>query len=802
MQPTADSRTKRLCSTDGIRRLSAAIVLVSIWSLGWGCGDRSKPTSSEDFRSLEPYPNRLDELTDLWEPQPSRNHPRDLVVVPERGRLYATLQGAIDDPGHQVAVIDLAKRREVRRFDVGRSPTGLALHPNERHLVVTNRYSNFLSIIDLETSRVTRKKSDFYLIQAAFGPDGERLYATNRQHDTLQAWDLRVDGGELKLDRVRPSGKPNGVPVGQNPRNLVVSRDGESIYVGTITGLTISRIDSETLEERNVESPYSTHRSKTSKGIDRLDVGAPPRGMAVEDGHIYVATLSRSTGHPAFTGPDTDGDGQPGDGTPNRAFNDLQNEIAVFRTPNLQDEYRYTSDSLCCPDNLDVTPWETGGELLPTESLRIVGGALPEDVAVAHTNRDDYLIVTYAGSNEIQRFTIRSDGALEPGPIARVGFNPSAVAIEEERDEVYVANRLEETISIVELSTLKVKTDVSVGEQSEKPFPATDAEIGELFFFAGADFSVDGDQTCAHCHPSRGNVDKVFALRELADPRGSRVPPVMRGLLETRPWFWEGARDEFNIFPDMFARRYNFCCHELAEEEDHAIDLAECADNPPEACSERSHPHDVPTLDHFYRDAARKLTGRTRSFGGAIDVPLDFEGITRLLGLFLIHEPALFPNPNSSATPAVRRGRRIFNSPTTGCSVCHPRPAFAVSLDYNPFDTPLNFGPLITPRHGPQGENIDLLHEGFLRSFPMAEQAEDIHINPPGLLGIWDRAQRFYHDGRARSLRETLCPPNHPALRPGESGFNELDGMPDTHGGTSHLNAEQLSDLIAFLRSL
>ncbi len=58
------------------------------------------------------------------------------------------------------------------------------------------------------------------------------------------------------------------------------------------------------------------------------------------------------------------------------------------------------------------------------------------------------------------------------------------------------------------------------------------------------------------------------------------------------------------------------------------------------------------------------------------------------------------------------------------------------------------------------------------------------------------------HHGRAKGLREVICTPGHPALQPGERGFNEHEGIPDTHGGTSHLTAGNIADLIDYLETL
>ena len=126
-----------------------------------------------------------------------------------------------------------------------------------------------------------------------------------------------------------------------------------------------------------------------------------------------------------------------------------------------------------------------------------------------------------------------------------------------------------------------------------------------------------------------------------------------------------------------------------------------------------------------------------------------------------------------------------------------------MSFEYNPFETPLRFGPVVTPDRAADGTDLDRAAAGFLGTFPMAEQTDDgILLNPPTLKGIWDRAPGFLHDGRAANLREVVSTPGHPALREGETGYNERDGIPDTHGGTSHLTAGEVRDLVRFMKSL
>ena len=96
------------------------------------------------------------------------------------------------------------------------------------------------------------------------------------------------------------------------------------------------------------------------------------------------------------------------------------------------------------------------------------------------------------------------------------------------------------------------------------------------------------------------------------------------------------------------------------------------------------------------------------------------------------------------------------------------------------------------------GKNADALASGFLTLFGGANNRFSI----PSLRGLWDRPQFFYHDGRATTLVEALATPGHPILHVGQTGFNERDGIPDLHGGTSHLAPHQFHDLIEYLMSI
>jgi cytochrome c peroxidase len=104
-------------------------------------------------------------------------------------------------------------------------------------------------------------------------------------------------------------------------------------------------------------------------------------------------------------------------------------------------------------------------------------------------------------------------------------------------------------------------------------------------------------------------------------------------------------------------------------------------------------------------------------------------------------------------TELAKQGEAMFHREDTGCGRCHP-------------------GPLYT--------NLKLFNVGTRSKLDRADA-----FDTPTLVELW-RTGPYLHDGSAATIREVL-----------------IDRNPeDKHGRTSHLTAEELEALIAYLRSL
>lgn len=755
-----------------MRRIAVALAL----ALG-ACGDGASE-AVPGLRTLAPIRSPYGPGDPEWTPQPHRDRPLRVAVTPDGARALVTLQGLEDIPGRELAVVDLAARRVLRRIDVGASPTGVAVHPGGRFAVVTARFENRARVIDLGTLRVVALVPvDFYATDVAFTPDGRHAWISNRWRNHVVRWDLDVSGDRFTVTDARAE----ALPASTHPRDLAISADGTRLAVAGLDGLRVT-----------------LYALPSGARVAEVNLRAPVNDVVFAGRWLYALTQGAGSGHPPRVGPDTDEDGRPGDATANVNFQDQQNEIAVIRAEDGAVTRRYTSDTTCCRDWRDVDPADPAlGAFLPPRADWIVGGAVPESAAVC----GDRLWVAYLGSSELQTFAIDpADGSLRTLARGPTAHGPTAVACAP--GGALVVSSLAETLSHFTAPDAP-RADLAVGDLRGGAFPATDQEIGELVNIATAPFTVDGDQSCVMCHREFGAPDKAFSMPLLVHPEGTRMTLAHRGLADTRPWFFEAAMDELNFFPVLneFARVENFCCGDTALWSDAHPAPSDCEENPPPVCATRPWPRSLPSRNAFYLEVSRRVLGRARTIGDAFDAPLNFQGITRALGLSLLHRPRLLPNPNPRDTPAVRRGEALFRSPAVGCVPCHDGPGLAASLD-GAGSPRVRFGPVITPQRAPDGRNLDRVSDGFLRTFPDTTQdARAIEFGAPSLRGTWAHAQRFLHDGRARSLREVLLTPGHPALRRGERGFNETDGVPDTHGATSQLTPAQVDDLVTFLEA-
>jgi YVTN family beta-propeller protein len=115
------------------------------------------------------------------------------------------------------------------------------------------------------------------------------------------------------------------------------------------------------------------------------------------------------------------------------------------------------------------------------------------------------------------------------------GHNPTSVVVSPNSRWAYIANRLDDSLTVVDLAQAKVASTIDLGGPKE----ITLMRRGEQMFHA-AKFCYQGQFACATCHPN-SHLDGLSWNLETPQLGRDRVANrTLRGIRETAPYKWNG----------------------------------------------------------------------------------------------------------------------------------------------------------------------------------------------------------------------------------------------------------------------
>lgn len=549
------------------------------------------------------------------------------------------------------------------------------------------------------------------------------------------------------------------------------------------------------------------------------------------------------------------------DGTWNFKMRDIQNDIIAIDLKHIDfaalaarpapDYFLRTNKYEAHPgwvryssDTAEATSGDIKGDIPP--ELQRVPGAFPEWATVL----GDRLYVTMAGSFELVEWQIHAqprDPSERLVPVRSYDVGLLPVGVTADNGRLYVANRMSETVSAIDVQSGR-RSDIVVGNLSV-PALATDVERGDLVVHSTA-FSSDGDTSCAHCHYRDTGDGRGWGAAEVVGQNrwghltsgGTLGIPQMKNMYALQPFYFEGTH--------LIAEGQGADINEPASSIDFDRPIWRgdyTAVNSPLPKAERRLMHEelkerveVNKLGEVWHDLEHRRNQFFRDqsqthFGQAYDLA-DFY---RFVGAWMGNENRLLPSPYDKQHPSVQRGEQLFNSAQVMCGVCHTAPEFT-NKSRELADN--------ARRALPQLTTMTRRDASYSLASVFAVEAANGHpLGLPGaddgrfedqegsfttmtLRSIFDRPPVFLHHGRARSLREVVLTPRHPAarhylfpvlmgdeeVRPNrkEIGFNELtertargdldttNQIIDSHGGTSHLSPRQIDDLVNFMKAI
>jgi YVTN family beta-propeller protein len=428
--------------------------------------------------------------------------PLELLFSPDGSRLYVLCQQS-----QEVRVLDAASFKLIKSIAVGGVPRGIALSSKGDRLFVTNSWDDTVSVIDtsalniVATWRVGAEPSGIVA-----DPDATHLFVANRVSD-----DVAVLNAQTGEEEKRLAG-------GRGTSYLTLAPDGVKIYATHIYPNPSPRHTG--LENRTApESEITVIDAKRATVTDRI----PLHSIA----GVFHLAFSR--------------DGRLG-------------VVAEYHPKNL----------------VPLAHLEHGGAFAYT--ITLFGPAVGKPVEVPLDELDRYASQPFgvAISSDSSRMYITLGGSeavlaidvprmlkfvnARPRPasgsyatdlsassnyvIARipVGHNPRGLALSADGRKLLVANRLDDTISVIDTNTLRVGSTVELNRQQ----PVNVLRRGEQTFYS-AHYSFQGQIGCASCH-----IDSTFdGLTWDLEPDGFGIDIVDNRLLEdlrgTEPFKWNGG---------------------------------------------------------------------------------------------------------------------------------------------------------------------------------------------------------------------------------------------------------------------
>ncbi|MFQ6029937.1 MAG: beta-propeller fold lactonase family protein [Dehalococcoidia bacterium] len=426
--------------------------------------------------------------------------PTDMKISADGRKLFVVCEG--DD---SLLVVEVPEGKVTGEVRVGHKPKSVAVSPDGRTLYVSNEWTDTVSEIGLDTLQVGRTlPTGWGPIGLATDATGQVLYVANSISNDISLIDLK-SGREIKR-----------LVAGRSPHYMLRSRDGTRIYVSNLlppvappdqpprAEVTVIDTATQRVAERRL-LPGATqlrHLAESPAGDWVMIPLVRPKNL---NPMVQVAQGWVVTHGFALLG--------TGNNSP---------EVQL-----LLDEFdAYYADGFGAaftPDGRFAFVSASGAatvSMIDFPRLERLLGSLPGDEFPSLGNRLDL-------SSQFVRQRLPT------------GNEPRAVVASPDSRFVYVANRLSDSISVVEVSQEKVIRTIDLGGPKE----LSTLRRGEILFH-DAGFCFQGQFACATCHPD----DHLDGLTWDLEPDGvgrNRVDNrTLRGIAETAPFKWSAKNPD------------------------------------------------------------------------------------------------------------------------------------------------------------------------------------------------------------------------------------------------------------------
>jgi YVTN family beta-propeller protein len=390
-------------------------------------------------------------------------------------------------------------------------PRGITLSPDGKTLYVSNENDNDVMEINAESFQIRRTLAvGWEPVGLTTDRSGKLLYVANTLGDDISVVDLQ-SGRELKR-----------LQAGHYPEYIALSRDGSRVYVASLLAR-VTPADEPPVSELTV---IDTSHQMVAARVDvpgviqmRHITELPPSA----GGYLLIPFMRPKNLNPLV---------QIQQGWY------LTHGMAVIRpaanAADGPDQYRVAEVLLDDIDHYYADGF--GAAVTPDGQWALVTASGANVVSVIDTGKLRRLLLSPPPARQ-QELANRLDSATRFVTVRLpVGRNPTDVVTSPDGRFAYIANRMDDTVSVVDMKTMQVASTIDLGGPKE----ISRERSGQRLFF-DASRCYQGQMACATCHPHEGLSDGL--AWSLETPQLGRDVVENRTLYSidgTSPFKWNG----------------------------------------------------------------------------------------------------------------------------------------------------------------------------------------------------------------------------------------------------------------------
>jgi YVTN family beta-propeller protein len=448
--------------------------------------------------------------------------PIELAVAPDGRRLYVVCEGT-----DELRILDAHSGAMLACVPVGRVPKGIALSTDGQRAYVANSWSDTIAEIDTGALSVMRS------LRAGFEPTsavviGRTLYAANRISSDVSVIDL--DSGEERKRLV----------AGRGVSYLSLSPDGRRIYATHVypnPGPFRAPPESEiTVIDAGRQVVIERHRLPGAAGVFHSAITAGGRlGVAAQMRPKNLIPLAH-VAHGWVIGNGIAVFGDEAGGVVQLSIDELDRYYTPPFAVAVAGDFAYLST--------------TGSDSVTVVDLRKAVGFIRE-------------------TPPEQRARLANDLSASSNYVAAriaVGSAPKGMALSPDGSRLYVANRNDDTISVIDTALRKVAATLRLDGSAA----LTPERRGERLFYS-ARFAYQRHFGCANCH-IEGTFD---GLSWDLEPDGFGIDIVdnrmIEDVAETAPFKWNGGNPDLETECGPRTERFFYRAQSYSREELHDL---------------------------------------------------------------------------------------------------------------------------------------------------------------------------------------------------------------------------------------